>query len=77
MMTAVFSVSLAASGFEAILNVPIGLSVGFHNYKLTKYGESIKQYIEPSAKQNSGVGFDIGVSVSIRLYDSSEERFWN
>ena len=38
MMISVFSVSaFAASGFEAILNVPKGLSVGFQNYKLTKY----------------------------------------
>lgn len=76
MMTAVFSVSaFAASGFEAILNVPIGLSVGFHNYKLTKYGESIKQYIEPFAKQNSGVGFDIGVSAQLGYMIQVKEGF--
>ena len=76
MMTAVFSVSaFAASGFEAILNVPIGLSVGFHNYKLTKEGEANKQYIEPSAKQNSGVGFDIGVTAQLGYMFQVKEGF--
>ncbi|MCZ9893224.1 DUF2715 domain-containing protein [Brachyspira hyodysenteriae] len=76
MMTSVLSVSaFAASGFEAILNVPIGLSVGFHNYKLTKYGESIKQYVEPSAKQNSSVGFDIGVTAQLGYMFQVKEGF--
>ena len=76
MMISVFSVSaFAASGFEAILNVPIGLSVGFHNYKLTKEGEANKQYIEPSAKQNSGVGFDIGVTAQLGYMFQVKEGF--
>ncbi|WP_052768034.1 DUF2715 domain-containing protein [Brachyspira hyodysenteriae] len=75
MMTSVLSVSaFAASGFEAILNVPIGLSVGFQNYKLTKYGESL-EWIEKGVKYNSGVGFDIGVSAQLGYMFQVKEGF--
>lgn len=64
MMTVIFSVSaFAESGFEAILNVPIGLSVGIHNIKLKDIPG--KNEIEKQAKQNSGVGFDIGVTAQL------------
>ncbi|WPC24970.1 outer membrane beta-barrel protein [Brachyspira hyodysenteriae] len=76
MMTSVLSVSaFAASGFEAILNVPIGLSVGFHNYKLTKEAEPMKNEIEKSIKQNSSVGFDIGVSAQLGYMFQVKEGF--
>ena len=66
LMLIVFSVSaFAASGFEFILNVPVGLSVGFHNYKLTKEDEAIKEFLEPDLKRNSSIGFDIGVSAQL------------
>ncbi|TVL37577.1 hypothetical protein A9X84_06385 [Brachyspira hyodysenteriae] len=73
MMTSVLSVSaFAASGFEAILNVPIGLSVGFHNFKLTKEAE---QYKDMYKNQNSGVGFDIGVSAQLGYMIQVKEGF--
>ena len=53
-MTMIFSISaFAASGFEFILNVPLGLGVGVPP----------KSYKEGGAK--SGVGFDIGVAVQL------------
>ena len=53
-MTMIFSVSaFAASGFEFILNVPLGLGVGVPP----------KSYKEGGFK--SGVGFDIGVAVQL------------
>lgn len=74
MMTAVFSVSaFAASGFEAILNVPIGLSVGFHNFKLKDV--PYKNEIEKQAKHNSGVGFDIGVTAQLGYMFQVKEGF--
>lgn len=74
MMTSVLSVSaFAASGFEAILNVPIGLSVGFHNFKLKDV--SFKNEIEKQAKQNSGVGFDIGVTAQLGYMFQVKEGF--
>lgn len=64
MMTVVFSISaFAESGFEAIVNVPIGLSVGIHNIKLKDIPG--KNEIEKSMKQDSGVGFDIGVTAQL------------
>ncbi|MCZ9957202.1 DUF2715 domain-containing protein [Brachyspira hyodysenteriae] len=73
MMTSVLSVSaFAASGFEAILNVPIGLSVGFHNFKLTKEAEPYKDMYK---NQNSGVGFDIGVSAQLGYMIQVKEGF--
>ncbi|AUJ50855.1 DUF2715 domain-containing protein [Brachyspira hyodysenteriae] len=74
MMTSVLSVSaFAASGFEAILNVPIGLSVGFHNFKLKDV--PFKNEIEKQAKQNSGVGFDIGVTAQLGYMFQVKEGF--
>lgn len=55
-MTAVFSMSaFAASGFEFILNVPLGLSVG-----LPKAPEGA-----PKDFLKSGVGFDAGVTAQL------------
>lgn len=63
MITIIFSISaFAASGFEFILNVPVGLSVGFQNYKLTKEAEADKDYFKNEAGLNSSIGFDVGVS---------------
>ncbi|WPC37683.1 DUF2715 domain-containing protein [Brachyspira hyodysenteriae] len=74
MMISVLSVSaFAASGFEAILNVPIGLSVGFHNFKLKDV--PFKNEIEKQAKQNSGVGFDIGVTAQLGYMFQVKEGF--
>ena len=73
-MLAVFSISaFAASGFEAILNVPIGLSVGFHNFKLKDV--RFKNEIEKQVKQNSGVGFDIGVTAQLGYMFQVKEGF--
>lgn len=74
MMISVFSVSaFAASGFEAILNVPIGLSVGFHNFKLKDV--PFKNEIEKYVKQNSSVGFDIGVAAQLGYMFQVKEGF--
>ena len=76
MMILVFSVSaFAASGFEAILNVPIGLSVGFQNYKLSKEAEAFKDNIDKYYKQNSSVGFDIGVTAQLGYMFQVKEGF--
>lgn len=53
-MTMIFSVSaLAASGFEFILNVPLGLGIG------------IPTKSEKDIKWKSGIGFDAGVSAQL------------
>ncbi|WPC37684.1 PorT family protein [Brachyspira hyodysenteriae] len=65
----------AASGFEAIINVPIGLSVGFQNYKLTKEAERYKDYIKNEVDLNSSIGFDIGVSAQLGYMIQVKEGF--
>ena len=65
--------AFAASGFEAILNVPIGLSVGFHNFKLKDV--PFKNEIEKYVKQNSSVGFDIGVAAQLGYMFQVKEGF--
>ena len=53
-MTMIFSVSaFAASGFEFILNVPLGLGIG------------IPSKSEKDIKWKSGIGFDAGVSAQL------------
>ena len=53
-MTMIFSVSaFAASGFEFILNVPLGLGIG------------IPTKSEKDIKWKSGIGFDAGVSAQL------------
>ena len=53
-MTMIFSVSaFAASGFEFILNVPLGLGIGIHTKS------------EKDIKWKSGIGFDAGVSAQL------------
>lgn len=75
-MLVVFSVSaFAASGFEFILNVPVGLSVGFQNYKLVKDMEQYKDDIKREAGLNSFVGFDIGVSAQLGYMLQVKEGF--
>ena len=42
MFTAVASTSFAiGGGFEFILNVPIGMSIGIYDYDLTDYAENL------------------------------------
>ena len=56
-------------GFEFILNVPIGLSVGVYDYSLTKYAEDLDAMTDGSVRntvgRDGGVGFDIGVTAQI------------
>ncbi len=56
-------------GFEFILNVPIGMSIGIYDYDLTHYGENqdIVQggAIRNSVGRNSGIGFDVGASIQL------------
>ncbi|TXJ20585.1 PorT family protein [Brachyspira aalborgi] len=65
-MTMIFSVSaFAASGFEFILNVPFGLSVGFESVDLGMLpgADGITQRKIEDA--SPGVGFDIGVAAQL------------
>ena len=65
-MTMIFSVSaFAASGFEFILNVPFGLSVGFESVDLGMLpgADGITQRKIEDA--SPGVGFDIGVTAQL------------
>ena len=65
-MTMIFSVSaFAASGFEFILNVPLGLSVGFESVDLglLPVADGITQRKIEDA--SPGVGFDIGVAAQL------------
>ena len=56
-------------GFEFILNVPIGMSVGIYDYDLTDYGENqdiiLNGAIRNGIGRNGGVGFDIGVTAQL------------
>mgnify|MGYP004577712899 CR=1 FL=1 len=65
-MTMIFSISaFAASGFEFILNVPFGLSVGFESVDLGMLpgADGITQRKIEDA--SPGVGFDIGVTAQL------------
>ena len=65
-MTMIFSASaFAASGFEFILNVPFGLSVGFESVDLGMLpgADGITQRKIEDA--SPGVGFDIGVAAQL------------
>lgn len=70
MFVSVASTSFAiGGGFEFILNVPVGMSVGIYDYDLTDYGERLDImgggiYRDKFAK-NGGIGFDIGVTAQL------------
>ena len=60
--------AFAASGFEFILNVPFGLSIGFQQVDVgvnveNPAGSGVQQAVVAEAK--SGVGFDIGVAAQL------------
>ena len=61
--------SFAASGFEFILNVLIGMSFGIYDYDLTdlaEYYDNINNGVMRNAvAKNNGIGFDAGVSAQI------------
>lgn len=70
MFTAVASTSFAiGGGFEFILNVPIGMSIGIYDYDLTDYAENLdiiqNGAIREKFGKNSGIGFDAGVTAQI------------
>lgn len=71
-MMIVLSISaFAASGFEAIVNVPIGLSVGFQNYKAANGVEIDRNDVG----LNSSIGFDVGVSAQLGYMLQVKEGF--
>ena len=56
-------------GFEFILNVPVGMSIGIYDYELTDYAERMDVInggsIRSSFARNGGIGFDIGASIQL------------
>lgn len=56
-------------GFEFILNVPVGMSIGIYDYELTDYAERMDAInggsIRSSFARNGGIGFDIGASIQL------------
>lgn len=70
MLVSVASTSFAiGGGFEFILNVPVGISVGVYDYDLTDWAER-EDILQAGALRNkygrnSGIGFDIGVSAQL------------
>ena len=70
MFTAIASTSFAVNGgFEFILNVPVGMSVGVYDYDLTDRAENADVWLNGEIRnnvgRNSGIGFDIGVTAQI------------
>lgn len=61
--------SFASSGFEFILNVPIGMSFGVYGYDLTDlaeyYDKLYNGVMRNAVAKNNGIGFDAGVSAQI------------
>lgn len=61
--------SFAASGFEFILNVPIGMSFGVYDYDLTDWGEYYNNLhngeVRNAIGKNNGIGLDAGVSAQL------------
>ena len=61
--------SFAASGFEFILNVPVGMSFGVYEYDLTDWGEYYNNLhngeVRNAIGKNNGIGLDAGVSVQL------------
>lgn len=70
MLVSIASTSFAiGGGFEFILNVPVGMSVGIYDYDLTDWAEN-QDIIQGGALRNnlgrnSGIGFDIGVTAQL------------
>ena len=70
MFAAIASTSFAVNGgFEFILNVPVGMSVGIYDYDLTDRAENADVWLNGEIRnnvgRNGGVGFDIGVTAQI------------
>ncbi|WP_300370070.1 hypothetical protein [Brachyspira sp.] len=61
--------SFAAGGFEFIINVPVGISLGIYDYDLTDYAEN-QDIIQGGAirnkfSKNAGIGLDVGVTAQL------------
>lgn len=70
MLVSIASTSFAiGGGFEFILNVPVGMSVGVYDYDLTDYGERLDitggGIYRNQFARSGGIGFDIGVTAQI------------
>ena len=70
MFVSVTATSFAIDGgFEFILNVPIGMSVGVYDYDLTDYGERqdiiLNGAIRDNFNMDGGIGFDIGITAQL------------
>ncbi|MEI0489572.1 hypothetical protein [Brachyspira pulli] len=70
MLVSIASTSFAiGGGFEFILNVPVGISVGVYDYDLTDWAERqdimLGGIYRNQFAKNGGIGFDIGVSAQL------------